>query len=327
MAEELQHGLGETNDWDRRVLANERLRVEVLPALGGKVSALALKGEGGELLQSPLKPYAQRSPDMPFDQADASGWDECLPSVGPCTVGWGEGQTANIEDHGDFWRLPFTVDEASDTTLRMHADGTSLPLAFERGMRLEGGTLHLDYAVRNKNDARVPYGWSAHPLFAVYPFDRIHLPDSVREVTALSSANGRLGPAGSKHPWPVTKNALDSEPLDLSLALDMDAGVADKLAIPAPPEGWVALERKTLRTLLTLHFDPQDAPVLGLWLCYGGWPSDPKAKKGYAVALEPCNLPVDSLAESLGHGGGSWLEPGEEKRWSLRLEISKAEER
>ena len=327
MPEKLEHGLSESNDWDRRVLSNDWVRVEVLPALGGKLSALALEGAGGELLQSPLKPYAPRTATMPFDEGDGSGWDECLPSIGPCTVEYGEQQSAAIEDHGDFWRLPFTVDEASETALRMHAEGTSLPLTFERGLRLQGSTLHLDYMVRNRSDARVPYGWSVHPLFAVYPFDRIHLPPSVREVTAQSSADGRLGPAGSKHPWPLTVNALDGEPLDLSLVLGNDAGVGDKLALPAPAEGWVALERKTLRTRLRLRFDPKDAPALGLWLCYGGWPGDPKAKKGYAVALEPCNLPVDSLADSLAQGDGALLEPGEEKRWSLRLEISRAEER
>ncbi len=326
MAEDLQHGLSENKDWDRRVLHNGVLRVEVLPALGGKLSALAFAGEGGELLQSPLKPYAPRTSAMPFDEGDASGWDECLPSVGTCSVRWGKGQTAAIEDHGDFWRVPFTVDEATETTLRMHADGTSLPLTFERGLRLDGHVLHLDYALRNTSDARVPWGWSAHPLFAVYTYDRIHLPESVKEVTAQSSADGRLGSAGTKHPWPVTVNALDGEPLDLSLALASDAGVADKLTLPAPAEGWVALERKTLRTRLTLHFNPQDAPVLGVWLCYGGWPGSGKAK-GYTVALEPCNLPVDSLADSLAQGGGASLEPGEEKRWSLRLEISRAEER
>ena len=308
------------NEWDRRTLANEFLRVDVLPALGGKLCSLALAGEGGELLQGPLQPYAARTATEPFDEADGSGWDECLPSIGPCTVAG-----AKVEDHGDFWRLPFTVTEASATAVRMRAEGTSLPLAFERGLHLDGAALHLDFAVRNTGGARVPYGWSTHPLFAVEPGDRIELPPSVREVTAQASADGRL--ALGKHPWPVTRNARDGEPLDLSLALDELAGVGDKLVLPAPPEGWAALERKTLRTRLTLRWNPADAPVLGLWICYGGWPSAPGAKKGYTVALEPCNLPVDSLAESLEQGAGAWLEPGEERRWALRLDVARAEER
>ncbi len=317
--------MAEGSNWDLHVLQNEFLRLEVLPALGGKLSSLSLAGAGGELLQAPLKPYAARTPDMPFDKGDGSGWDECLPSIGPCTVPYGDGKTGRIEDHGDFWRLPFTVTEASGTTLQMRADGVSLPLAFKRNLKLEGPVLHLEYEVRNTGDARVPYGWSTHPLFAVEPGDRIHLPGSVKEVTAQASANGRL--RVGRHSWPMTENALDGEPLDLSVALDNHAGVGDKLVLPAPAEGWAALERKTLRTRLTLRFDPKEAPVLGLWICYGGWPSAPDAKKGYTVALEPCNLPVDSLTDSLAQGGGSFLEAGEARHWSLRLEVTRAEER
>ncbi len=327
MPEDEKQNHGGEGDWGRRVLQNEHLRMEVLPELGGKFSSMTLAGTGGELLQAPLKPYAKRTATEPFDGADGSGWDECLPSIGPCSVPYGDGQKATIEDHGDFWRLPFTVDEATETTLRMHADGTSLPLRFERSMRLEGNALHLGYTLRNRGDAAVPWGWSVHPLFAIYQFDRIHLPPSVRQVTAQSSANGRLGKPGTVHPWPLTVNAVDAQPLDLSIADSIDAGVGDKLVIPAPAEGWAAIERKTLRTRITMHFDPQQSPNLGLWICYGGWPSDPKAKKGYTVGLEPCNLPFDSLADSLAEGGGSRLAPGEEKSWSLRLEISDAQER
>ncbi len=324
MAQDAEQGT--SRDWGKQVLANEFLRVEVLPALGGKISSITLAGEGGELLQGPLKPYEPRSASLPFDQGDGGGWDECLPSVGPCTVSYGAGRSARIEDHGDLWRAAWTVDAASETGLRMHVEATSLPLSFERTLRLEGRVLHCDYTLRNGGDEPVPYGWSVHPLFGIYPFDRIHLPPSVREVTVGSSANGRLGAAGTRQSWPQTTSSLDGQPLDLSLAGALDDGVADKLVMPSPAEGWVALERKTLRTMLTLHFDPAAAPFLGLWLCYGGWPADPQAKKGFTVALEPCNLPADSLADSLGQGGGR-LAPGEQRQWSLRLEVSDVEER
>ena len=335
---DLQNRGSEGADRDRRTLSNRHLRVEVLPALGGKLASIvlgsALAGSGGELLQPPLRLYAPRTASMPFDQSDASGWDECLPSIGPCELMYGDRQTAKIEDHGDFWRLGFQVDESTETTLRMHAEGASLPLRFERSLRLEGPVLHLDYTLHNRGDVTVPWGWSVHPLFAVQPLDRIHLPASVKEITAQASGNGRLGAVDSKHSWPHTTNELDGAPLDLGLTGSPDDGVADKLVLPSPAEGCCAIERKTLRTLVTLHFDPKDSPWLGLWLCYGGWPAnsnDSKAKKGYAVALEPCNLPVDSLADSLAGSftppAGSRLAPGEEKHWSLRLEISDAQER
>lgn len=311
----------------KNLLESGHLRVEVLPALGGKIASITLLPSGGELLQGPLKPYALRTATQPFDTADGSGWDECLPSIGPCNVPFGEGKTASIQDHGDFWRLPFSVTEATQQILRMHAVGTSLPILFERGLRLEERTLHLDYSITNQSDTTIPFGWSVHPLFAVQPYDVIHLPHSATEVTAQASADGRLGSPGSKHAWPLTTNALDGQPLDISVAGSIDDGVGDKLVLPSPAEGWCALERKTLRTLVTLHFDPKRWPTLGLWLCYGGWPAAQGSKKGYTVALEPCNLPLDSLADSLAQGTGGHLTPGETVRWNLKVVTSATEER
>jgi galactose mutarotase-like enzyme len=315
-------------EWGRRELKNGSLRVEVLPELGGKVSSITLLPSGGELLQGPLKPYAARTATQPFDEADGSGWDECLPSIGPCTVAYGrDTRSATIEDHGDFWRLPFTVLEATETSLRMQARGTSLPLEFTRGIRLEHAALVLDYSVTNTADVPVSFGWSVHPLFAIQPDDRIHLPASVKTVTAQASADGRLGAAGTQHAWPLTTNAVDGQPLDMARTGTIDDGVGDKLVLDAPAEGWCAIERKTLRTLVTMRFEPTLWKTLGLWICYGGWPEHGTGKKGYTVALEPCNLPNDSLLQSLAQGAGSHLEPGEVKQWTLRLEISSTEER
>ena len=170
---------------------------------------------GGPLLQGPLKPYLLRTATQPFDESDGSGWDECLPSIDPCEVPYA-GSPVAIEDHGDYWRLPWKVEEESEEVLRMSATGTSLPLYFERTIELEGNTLLLDYLVRNAGPFELSYAWSAHPLFAVEPGDRIILPHSVEEVTTEASANQRLGAPGSTHAWPFTADARDGSALDLT---------------------------------------------------------------------------------------------------------------
>ena len=76
--------------------------VSVLPRLGGKIASIQV--DGRELLQTPLAPLAPRTRTMTFDAGDASGWDECLPSVGACTVSTQAGP-AEIPDHGDLWRV------------------------------------------------------------------------------------------------------------------------------------------------------------------------------------------------------------------------------
>jgi galactose mutarotase-like enzyme len=305
-------------------LQSDSLRAVILPQLGGKIASLALLPwagrRGGPLLQGPLKPYVLRTPDLAFDESDGSGWDECLPSIGPCEVSYG-GTTAQVPDHGDLWRLPWTVEEQTEETLRMSVTATSLPLYFERSIELEGHTMIVEYLVRNTSEVEVPYAWSVHPLFAVDPGDRIILPHSVEEITAEASANGRLQ-VGGTHFWPFTASAKDGSAIDLTTVGQPTDGVGDKVATLAPPEGWCSLERRTLGARVTLRFDAKANPWLGLWLCYGGWPEAAAARKGFAVALEPCTSPVDSLAESIKRGEAKTLAAGTEERWQLVVEVT-----
>ena len=70
----------------------------ILPKLGGKIASIRMNEH--ELLQAPLAPYGPRTRTMSFDAGDASGWDECLPSVAGCTVQTVNGP-ADVPDHGD----------------------------------------------------------------------------------------------------------------------------------------------------------------------------------------------------------------------------------
>jgi len=76
--------------------------VTIAPELGGKIASIRIKDL--ELLQSPLAALAPRTRTMAFDEADASGWDECLPSVSACTVETNE-EVVKVPDHGDLWRV------------------------------------------------------------------------------------------------------------------------------------------------------------------------------------------------------------------------------
>ena len=68
----------------RRELKTDTFSVDVLPALGGKIASM--RKNGVELLQQPLQPYAPRTLWTGFEESDASGFDECLPSVSACEI-------------------------------------------------------------------------------------------------------------------------------------------------------------------------------------------------------------------------------------------------
>lgn len=251
------------------MLANASLEVDVLPELGGKLSSLRCIPSNAELLQQPLAPYALRTMKMGFEESDASGFDECLPSVAACKV-MTEGAVVLIPDHGDFWRLPWRCEEGNDE-VHLSAKGVSLPFQFDKALRLSGSSLEIRYTVSNIGREPLPYIWSAHPLFSVDPGDRIVLPESVKTVKVESSVGGRLETGGLLHPWPRTSTP-DGMETDLSIANSVDACTGDMLYAAAPAEGWAALERMCKGIRIEVRFDPQKTPYLGLWLCYGGWP-------------------------------------------------------
>jgi galactose mutarotase-like enzyme len=261
---------------------------------------------------------------MSFSDADAGGWDECLPSVAECVVPTEKGP-ATIPDHGDLWRVTWRVIEATADSATMRASCFSLPLELIRSVILRetatGWRIHLLYTLSNSGNFPVPWSWAAHPLFAAEHGDRILLPSEIHSVLVEGSAGGTLGTAGQTIPWPITERTSGLRS-DLSQAQEPGSGIGDKVfagpICAACDSGWAILERPRLGLRLTVRFDATLTPYLGLWLCYGGWP-DGSGPKQVCVAPEPTTAPVDSLAKT---GPWSrWLEPGATYSWPMELSI------
>jgi galactose mutarotase-like enzyme len=307
------------------VLKAGDLSITLLPPLGGKIASIRV-GET-ELLQAPLIPYGPRTQTMAFDEADASGWDECLPSVGGCTVQLADGTTVAIPDHGDLWRVEWQPMVVGADSATYRGECFSLPLGLVRNLAVSeteaGWTLRLKYTVTNTGTESVPWSWAAHPLFAVEAGDRIVLPDSIHSFRLEGSGGSRLGEGGDTVSWPLASLAAGGS-TDLSLAQSIESGIGDKLfAGPlSAMENWCALERPGAGVTIRVSFDSAAMPYLGLWICYGGWP-DRSGAKQMCVALEPCTAPIDSLAVA-----GPWsriLAAGESYSWPMTVEIQSKE--
>jgi galactose mutarotase-like enzyme len=327
-------GTRTTSDETENVLiCGGECTVRVLPRFGGKIASIRI-GER-ELLQQPLAPISPRTQRMAFDEGDASGWDECLPSVAECRVKTAAG-VADIPDHGDLWRVEWekvgTANRepgvpSNGASLALVGECFSLPLELERRIELKeetnGWRLLLNYKLRNAGAYPVPWSWAAHPLFAVDEGDRIVLPESVRSLRLEGSGGNRLGTGGDAVDWPIAELASGGT-TDLSVAKVADSGIGDKFFTRklGESENWCALERQSAGVRIKVKFDPIATPYLGLWICYGGWPERPGSKQ-VCVAMEPSTAPVDSLAAT-----GPWsreLTPGESFSWPMEVEIERIE--
>ena len=326
---ERDEGTRMTDGNEKVVIAAGGCLLTVQPECGGKISSLLV--DQHELLQQPLRPILARSAQMAFEDSDASGWDECLPTVAACSVETAAG-VVEMRDHGDLWRVGWRVVEHTPDAITMSARCESLPLELTRTMMLTetaaGWQLRLLYSLRNVGGERAPWSWAAHPLFACEAGDRIVLPEAVRRVRVEGSRGNRLGAQGDWVEWPSGRredcsrrdasspDSMDS--MDLGVVEPSSTGHAEKLFSDrlSETDGWCRLERRHVG--VTFRFDPRATPYLGLWLCYGGWPE--RGERQMCVAMEPTTAPTDALA-TMG-GWTRWMEPGETTHWPMDVDIA-----
>jgi len=157
-----------------------------------------------------------------FVQGGAWGWDEMVPNLEP-----GRG----LPDHGEAWRLPWVVVEASPAVAVMRASGRLVPWELERRIELDAEAIRLTYVYTNLGAQPLDAYWCAHPLFRF---------------------------AAGMEVWLPGTEGLGQLPEGRSTKLHLPKGSADRarLVWPSGP----AVE---------LRWDPELTPYVGVWACNG----------------------------------------------------------
>jgi galactose mutarotase-like enzyme len=302
----------------RRVtLDNGAVRAQFLPELGGKMSSLVRLESGHEFLLQAQRPLRRPHYGARFADFHTSGFDDCIPTVSPCR--YPDSGGLMLPDHGELWSIPWKAESESET-LRLSARGRALPYCFEKTISLIDESVQIDYSVKNETGTKLRFLWSAHPLLAVEPGSRIILPDEIGELWIEYSHGDRLGSHGSTCTWPTSNTAHGSARLDCLLS--SEARFADKLFAPRMRNGYCALHKPSSHEHLEFHFDPEQIPHLGLWICQGAWPNIEHGH--YTVALEPCTGWPDSLAEAVAEGEACELAGFGKEQWTLTLRLAPA---
>ncbi len=142
--------------------------MEIQPEHGGRIISLRLAGE--ELLDQGIgvdDPSA-----VGFVAAGARGWDEMVPCVDASLYpGPGPFEGVELPDHGEAWRLPWTV--VDDATLE--CTGRVLPWRLQRRVELGELAVRLAYTYRNDGAEPLLAYWCAHPLFRYEEDMQVHV--------------------------------------------------------------------------------------------------------------------------------------------------------
>lgn len=293
-------------------------RVVMVPALGGRLTAMELGGRQW-LWQSDVIPLAPASDGASYlETGDAGGFDECFPTVAPCRVpGWVR-TFGGIElpDHGELWsRTPElvvrTAPEGQQAIVAWR--GIRLPYRFERAVRVApDGSVRTDYRLTNDGGERLPFLWAAHPMFPLTEATRLVLPDGDR-LRVHARHQIELGEARSEHRWPYVRGSGKAH--DFAEPWTVAKRYACKLFVDLT-EGHVTLREGEHE--LVASFETADVPHVGIWINKRGWTPFRREEPYLNLGLFPGIGAPDALSEALGDWkSAAWVEPGADRRWSV----------
>ncbi len=290
-------------------IENKVVRLAVVPDYGAKIIELTDKRSGRNWLITGT-PTEAAGDDAVFGGPQAYGWDECFPTVAPCP---GADRPPATRDHGVLWGRPWCAKSEDDvvTTTFDHAD-----FIFSRRLVLDEDRVKATYTLENPGDRDLTYLWSAHPLLALRPGERIRLPGVDIASATYVKACGKVA-SPSAMDWPAAN--INGHSIDLSRVHAMESGFAAKLYCDTAPPSDVTVEGADGRLMLTWQGDVIGA--LGIWLDYGGWPDD---RPVHQVAFEPTTAPADDLLSAQALGRHTVLSPGDRHAWRLVFALEAA---
>lgn len=163
----------------------------VSPERGGRITSLRLGGE--ELLDQGIgvdDPGADG-----YVAAGAWGWDEMVPTIEPRPYP-APGPWAGLElpDHGEAWRLAWSLERETESSVAMECVGVQLPWRLHRRIELRDEAVRVDYVYRNYGEHPLYAYWCAHPLFRYEPGMVVENVESVSKLQEGMSTKVHLPP-------------------------------------------------------------------------------------------------------------------------------------
>ncbi|MGI8960643.1 MAG: DUF5107 domain-containing protein [Bryobacteraceae bacterium] len=276
-------------------LENEALQATVVPEVGAKIFDLVHLPTGQNFLWHNPRIEPQRYPiDANFDNYWCGGWDDGFPTCETCS------HNGEIYPNlGELRSIDWRVEAASQTFVRLSADGPISPVRASKEIRLVEDALEMRFAVSHLGYAPIEFIWGTHPAYAITPDCVLHIP--ARKGLVGQANHPMLGEPGQSYEWPILKSSPGS--IDMSRVLPAGQFSAGHYASELTA-GWYAVEYTERQTGIFFEFPLDVCPYLWLWLSYGGW-------RGYYVAvIEPWSSCPVTLTDAIAAKTHRVLHPG-----------------
>lgn len=286
-------------------LENDRLRVEVWPRLGGKVSSVIDKADGFELMfnypaEIPTEPLYGK----PYDTTWYAGWDECFPAVGAGPYPGHPYDNILIPDHGEVYSVPVTTAVPTGNGITTVWHGLRFGYRLTRKLMLTDAGLSAAYTLTNLAPFEFRFVWAQHALFSMESPVEIELP----RTRAMRWSHG-VGGREVQQPFDWPRYAEEG---DFSRPSDLPAG-GWKLfdARPIAADVPAVLHYPQRRRRVAIAYSGGPAAYWGVWINTGGW------NHQRHVAVEPTTGRFDQLDRSVSDQSAGRVPPAGTTQWRV----------
>jgi hypothetical protein len=291
---------------------NDRVKVEVWPRLGGKVSSILDKADGFELLFNyPAEIPTEPTYGQPYDRSWYAGWDECFPAVaaGPY-VGHPYDGIA-IPDHGELYSVPVTTAVPSVNGITCVWNGLRFGYRFSRKLELTGTGLRASYTMVNLSPYEFRFVWAQHALLSTESEVTVDLP-AASQMSWSHDASGRT----QQRPfaWPILEGAGD-----LSRPGELPDGLAWKAFAQRPIESPAVVRYPHRRRAVRVEFAGDVSAYWGIWINTGGW------NHQRHVAVEPTTGRFDQLDRAVHDDSAGRIGAGATAQWQVDWSVCASE--
>ncbi len=251
-------------------IENRSIRVRVLPDRGANIISIYDKRSGREWMwQNTSAPYHVVKYGSNFIEQDASGFDDCFPTVAENPYPDDPWKGILMPDHGEIWTQPATYTICRDS-VRFRVQGIRLPFVFEKEISLsQPGVVTIRYSISNPTPVPIRGAWAGHSLVNVNPGMEMFLPEETKILDGMGA-------------WPIARA--------YNLRWIRIAGPETKTAIKRftdrLTEGWGGFYDGRTKDFLAYVFSPRQLPYFGVFINQDGIP---EMSSAYNAALEPTN--------------------------------------
>lgn len=262
-------------------LENSKLRIVVIPGLGGKIASVYLKDRAFEAAAvNKEKEYCLPNKNADFSKFDGSGIDDAFPNIVEAEVLY-NGENQYYPDHGEIWSSAFAYTLEEDKICLSYRS-RQFPYIYKKWISLEGDSVLIHYEIENESNRIFPCIWTFHGLFRYEEDMQLIYPQGIERMRNVLSSR-ELGEEGVCIP-------LMNDTYDFSKVPPIESKTMVKYyAEEKVKYGACGYRYPKQGVECILEYDANKLPYLGVWITAGGFRGD------YNLAIEPSTGYYDDI--------------------------------